>query len=276
VVAQSGAGGGGPAVGTGQAINAIIQASGGGAGGGNATAQAFASVIVPVLTNLPAPQQTKALTQLAPSPVASQVVVSTASSASTQVTGAVGGQQSAYQSLVQGRRYASLADDYYGGDSGMASRGLWGKILGGGSQGDVSGGAPFSVSVFGAVVGADLVKTDRVYGGVAVSWVGAWATGKGDLAGSSTHMNSYQVTATGTAGPAPLGGRLSVDGQIAIGINRYDQTRRIDFLNSTARASYQGEQYVGSLKVGYAFAGRTLTFTPYAGGRASPTSPSTP
>jgi outer membrane autotransporter protein len=147
----------------------------------------------------------------------------------------------------------------------MASRALWGKVLGGASTGDVSGGAPFSASLFGAVVGADLIRTDQLYGGVAVSWVGAWASGKGDLAGSTTHLNSYQITAYGSALPNAMDHRLSIDGQIAIGLNRYDQSRRIDFLNSTARSSYDGEQYVGSLRVGYSFIGKTMTFTPYAG-----------
>jgi outer membrane autotransporter protein len=252
-------GDGGLSVGAAKAIDTILANS-----NNSPAAQAFAAVVEPELAALTPVQQVKALSQMAPSGVITQFSV-TSSTANAQVIATVNGQQFSFAALAQGRQYASLGDDYYGEGSGMPSRGLWGKILGGGSTADVSGGSPFSASVFGAVVGADLVKTDQLYGGVAFSWVGAWAAGKGDLAGSNSHLNSYQITAYGSAVPNAMDHRLSVDGQIAIGLNRYDQSRRIDFLNSTARSNYNGEQYVGSLRVGYAFIGKTVTLTPYAG-----------
>jgi outer membrane autotransporter protein len=181
------------------------------------------------------------------------------------VNDAVAAQQSGYVAQVQGRVYAALGDNLPGGGLTSPDRGLWGRILGGTAGGDAEGGAPFSADLVGVVVGADLVRAEQFNFGLAGAWVGAWAVGKGALSSSSQHLNSYQITAYGSAAPRSLGGRLSIDGVLSIGFNRYDQERGIDFLHSAARASFGGEQYMASLTAGYAFIGRRVTITPYVG-----------
>jgi len=229
--------------------------------GSTPVAQAFNSVITPLLVGLSPTDQAKALVQLSPSTLALEVSLDAAS----PVSDAIAGQQEGYVAQDQGRAYAALGDTLYGGGLQSPSRGLWGKVLGGGAGGDAGGGAPFSADLVGAVVGGDLVRTEQVDAGLAASWVGTWARGKGATSSTSLHFNSYQITAYGSAAPRAFGGRLSIDAQLGAGFNRYDQERGVDFLHSAARAGFNGEQYTGRLTAGYAFIGRTMTVTPYAG-----------
>ena len=168
-------------------------------------------------------------------------------------------QQARFVAQAQGRAYASLSDDYYGVGSGGPERGLWGKVLGGTASGDALSGAPFSASLGGVAIGADLLRTDQAYGGLAASWVRTWAAGKGPEAATRLSFDSYQISAYGSAAPRAFGGRLSVDAMVGVAWNRYGQERRIDFLGSAARANYNGEQYLGRLTVGYAFTGDRVT-----------------
>jgi outer membrane autotransporter protein len=247
---------GGPAAGVGAALNQII------ANGGPASA-GFSQLVVPVLNDLTAVQKRVALTQLAPSPLTSGFSVQTGNS----VFGAISPRQNGFAAAAGGRQYASLddnSDDYGGLGSNAGERAAWGKLLGGGAiRADDANAAAYSASFTGLVFGADVLRTDQILAGVAASWANAFVTGSDVLTGSSTRLNSYQVTAYGTTAPAGFGGRLSIDGQLGIGYNTYSQTRQIDFLGARPRASYDGEQYLGSLTVGYAFTGKTAIVTPY-------------
>ncbi|WP_010163271.1 autotransporter domain-containing protein [Sphingomonas sp. PAMC 26617] len=58
---------------------------------------------------------------------------------------------------------------------------------------------------------------------------------------------------------------FAIDGQIGFGYNHYRQRRRIDFLGATARAAYDGQQYLGNLRASYTIPLSTTTsVTPYA------------
>lgn len=231
------------------------------ADGSTPSAQAFNTVVVPPLAGLSPANQALALAQLGPLTLG----LESGSDASRPVQEAVAGQQSGYVAQVQGRAYAALGSELYGGGLQSPSRGVWGKVVGAGAGGDSAGGAPFSANMVGAVLGGDLIRGEQLYAGLAASWVGTWADGKGRLSGGSLHVDSYQLTAYGTAAPRAFGGRLTIDGLLGVGINRYHQERALAFLHSAARASYGGEQYSGRLTVGYAFVGRRMTVTPYAG-----------
>ena len=251
---QSPSQGQGGAPGVSSALNTITN-------GPTSAAQAFNAVVIPVLVGLSPADQAHAMTQLGPATLGMQVSLN----ATSPVSRAVAGQQAAFVAQAQGRAYASLGDDYYGEASGGASRGLWGKVIGGSADGDAQRGVPFSASLAGVAIGADLLRTDQAYGGLAASWVRTWAAGKGSEAATRLSFDSYQISAYGSAAPRAFGGKLSVDAMIGVALNRYDQERRIDFLGSAARASYDGEQYMGRLTVGYSFTGDRVTFTPYAG-----------
>jgi len=251
-----GAQAGGAAAGVGAALNQIIGSSG-------SASAAFNKLVVPVLNNLSPAQTRVALTQLAPSPLSSGFAAQTGNS----VLGAINPRQNSFAATTSGRQYASLddtSDDYSGLGSDTAERSLWGKLLGGGAmRADDANAAAYTASFTGLLFGADVLRTDQVLAGVAASWVGASVDGADSLNGTSTRLNSYQVTGYMTAAPAGFGGRLSIDGQLGIGYNTYNQTRQIDFLGARPKASYDGEQYLGSLTIGYAFIGKTVTLTPY-------------
>lgn len=241
---------GGGSSGAGAAVNDL-------AAGSTPVAQAFNSVISPLLVGLSTADQARALTQLGPATLGVEMGLE----ASSPVSGAVASQQAGYVAQVQGRAYAVL-DDYYGE---APVRGLWGKVLGAGAGGGAGGGAPFSAAMVGAVIGSDLIRGEQVYGGLAVSYVGDWASGKGAQSGERLRVDNYQITAYGSAAPKAFGGRLTFDAALGAGLNRYDQERGIDFLHSAARAKYDGEQYTARFTAGYAFVGRTMTIIPYVG-----------
>jgi outer membrane autotransporter protein len=257
---QIGAQGGGGAAGVGTALQAIL-------GSSSPAASAFNQLVIPVLTALTPAQQVVALKQLAPSPVASQLSLGAGGGGGGPVAGAVSSRQASFGADASGRQYASLdGDDDYAGLGKDGGRGMWGKLLGGGAtRSDDAGAAPYTASFYGLVFGADVYRGDQALVGLAGSWIDASASGAASLAGSQTRLNSYQLTAYGSAAPSTYGGRLSIDGQLAYGYNTYSQTRQIDFLGARAASSYSGQQYLASATVGYAFAGRNVTWTPYGG-----------
>jgi outer membrane autotransporter protein len=115
------------------------------------------------------------------------------------------------------------------------------------------------------VFGADLLRTDKVLAGAAISWVGGSATGTDNFDGSVTRINGYQLTGYAAAAPSGFGGRLNFSGQFGYGYNTYDQTRQIDVLGAHALSSYGGQQIWGSAMAGYSFIGRNAAITPYVG-----------
>jgi outer membrane autotransporter protein len=64
--------------------------------------------------------------------------------------------------------------------------------------------------------------------------------------GTDATLDSYQIAGYGTW--RPRGGPVFMNALLSFGINDYDQTRNIDFINTQATASYHGKQ--AQLKIG--------------------------
>ncbi len=125
--------------------------------------------------------------------------------------------------------------------------GVWGQMMGGGATRDSTADANgYRTKQFGFASGIDHVINDNLMGGLALSWVRGFADGSGSSDASST-LDSYQLSAYGTW----RSGRLFIDGQAGVGFNRFHQKREIDFLNRTASADFDGEQYLLRGQAGY-------------------------
>ncbi|MBB6255420.1 autotransporter outer membrane beta-barrel domain-containing protein, partial [Nitrospirillum iridis] len=236
---------GGAASGTGPALDVIAAASG-------AAATAFQAVVLTPLSTLSGATQRVAVAQLSPSQLTPQL--STAITA--PVTGAVSQHQQAVAGLMEGGKGAAA------GSSGRQGA-IWGEILGGGAlRANSQEAAGYRASSAGLVLGADWFASPEVMAGLAFSWMNSAAVGQGVTAGSLTRVGSYQLTAYSVWRPDWAGGRLSVEGQVGVGYNHYDQRRRIDFLGARANANYGGEQYLGKVTVGYALPATGYTLTP--------------
>jgi uncharacterized protein with beta-barrel porin domain len=163
---------------------------------------------------------------------------------------------------------AGLMDSY--GNTGAAAGdgtlngALWGEVLGGGAlRANATDAAGYRASSAGLVLGGDWYIDPEVMAGLAFSWLNSAAVGQGVNAGSLTRVGSYQLTAYSVWRPAFAEQRLSVEGQVGVGYNHYDQRRTIDFLGARANANYGGEQYLGKVTVGYAMPDRNgFTLTP--------------
>jgi uncharacterized protein with beta-barrel porin domain len=95
-------------------------------------------------------------------------------------------------------------------------------------------------------------------------WIRNNADGTGSLSGSSTTVDSVQLTAYGTRrfGPA------FVDAMAGVGYNMYDQSRFISFMDEKATAKYDGFQFMGKLDGGWDFNLDRVILTPDAGFQA--------
>jgi uncharacterized protein with beta-barrel porin domain len=185
--------------------------------------------------------------------------------ASTPSSSAISQHQQGFAAAATGRQYAALdGDDYYGGPNGTG-RDMWGKLVGAEAHDTAGQTTQFDASTYGLVFGADLIRSKDAMVGVAVSWLDSRVDGKGDVQGSNSHLSSYQVTAYGSMRPEGYGGHVVIDGQLAFGYNRYDQQRQIDFLGVRAHATFNGEQYLASGAIGYAFTSGAGEITPYTG-----------
>lgn len=132
------------------------------------------------------------------------------------------------------------------------------------------GASAYSANSTGIIVGVDLNGTSNLALGAALSWVHGKASGRGDITGSNTRLDSFQATGyfTWQPGDAEKAG-LTIDGQLGFGYNHYNQQRRIDFLGRSASASFDGQQYLGNLRIGYTIpVSETASVTPFAGLRA--------
>ncbi|MEA4839241.1 MAG: autotransporter outer membrane beta-barrel domain-containing protein, partial [Rhodospirillaceae bacterium] len=142
----------------------------------------------------------------------------------------------------------------YSPDSGVATgsashdRALWGQVLGGGARrGSTADADGYTLGSFGLATGLDHRFTSSTMGGAALSWVRTWSQGRDDSTGSSSILDSYQLTFYGTYRID----RAFVDGQLGVGWNEFDQKRAIPFLGTTAAAQYSGQQYLAKATVGY-------------------------
>ncbi len=124
---------------------------------------------------------------------------------------------------------------------------LWGQMMGGGATRDGTADADgYRTKQFGFASGVDHMIDDNLMGGMALSWVRGFADASGG-SDTSSIFDSYQLTAYGTWRLD----RLFVDGQAGVGLNHFHQKRDIDFLNRTATADFDGEQYLFRAQTGY-------------------------
>ncbi len=257
--APIGASAGGPGVGTGAALDAIVVA--GNSADTGAALPVINDVLVP-LAALPAAEQERAIVQLSPTQLTPQVVALAVSPA----VNAIVQHQDVLAANASGREERGMS----AGSQGQRGN-VWGQLLfNTAKRGVAAGSSPYAADSFGIIAGVDLIGSSTLLVGGAVSWVNSTANGRADLVGSRTRLDSYQATTYFTWQPGDLeNGGFAVDGQLGFGYNAYRQQRRIDFLGRTARASYDGQQYLGSLRVSDTVPlGDSASLTPYAGLRA--------
>lgn len=250
---------GGPGVGTGAALDAIVVA--GNSADTGAALPVINDVLVP-LAALPAAEQERAIVQLSPTQLTPQVVALAVSPA----VNAIVQHQDVLAANASGREERGMS----AGSQGQRGN-VWGQLLfNTAKRGVAAGSSPYAADSFGIIAGVDLIGSSTLLVGGAVSWVNSTANGRADLIGSRTRLDSYQATTYFTWQPGDLeNGGFAVDGQLGFGYNAYRQQRRIDFLGRTARASYDGQQYLGSLRVSDTVPlGDSASLTPYAGLRA--------
>jgi len=228
---------GGPGVGTGAALDAIADL------GGAAAAPVITDVLLP-LSQLPLERQVAAIIQLAPTQLTPQVIAVAVSPA----VSAIVQHQDVLAAAATGREERGLA----AGSQGQRGA-VWGQFLiNSATRAAVSAASPYEASSYGVMIGADLIGTSNLIAGGAISWVNSTANGRGNISGSATTLNSFQATGYFTWQPGdPETAGLAIDGQLGFGYNQYDQRRRIDFLGVSARASYDGQQYLGGLRASY-------------------------
>ncbi len=176
-----------------------------------AAATAFQNTVLPAINALPAAQKAQAIKQLAPTQNAPSSQMS--SNAATAVLGAVEQHQQTAMSgdaNVTGKAAGSNTHD----DA------LWGQMLGGGSvrgsTADVDGSR---TTDFGLATGFDHRFSDNAMGGLAFSWLRGISKGSDGASGSSSNLDSYQLTAYGTYRQ----GAAFFDGQMGGGYNRFHQ-----------------------------------------------------
>lgn len=241
---RKGSAAGGSAVGTGAALDSIRLNT-------SPTAVAFQNAVLTPLNALPASSQGNAIKQLAPTNSAPVAQMST--TAATAVLGAI----------QQHQQTAMAYDGQTGAAAGSAARDstLWGQFIGGGARrGTNSEADGYTLLDFGVATGVDHRFTPNVLGGVAVSWLRAWTEGSDNSSGSSSTFDNYQLTFYGTYRLD----RAFIDGQLGAGWNHFDQSRAINFLGSTASATYEGQQYLAKATVGYDLPVGGVTVTPMA------------
>lgn len=213
---------------------------------------AFQSGVLNVINALPADQKGSAISQLAPTKNAP--VAQMTNNAATAVLGAVEQHQQTAMAYDPATGTAAGSETY---DSA-----LWGQLLGGGAvRGSNAEADGYKITDTGLASGVDHLFTENAMGGVAFSWIRAWTGGAGNSAGSSSKLDSYQLTFYGTYRQGPA----FVDGQLGAGYNSFSQKRGIGFLNSTASADYGGEQYLARALAGYDLPMGGITVTPLAG-----------
>ncbi|WP_294329817.1 hypothetical protein [uncultured Sphingomonas sp.] len=256
--APTGVSAGGPGVGTGAALDAIVAA---GNGPGSAAALPVINEVLVPLAALPVAEQERAIVQLSPTQLTPQVMAIAVSPA----VNAIVQHQEVLAANASGREERGMA----AGSQGQRG-GVWGQVLvNAAKRGEASGASPYAANSFGVMAGVDLIGTTNLVVGGALSWVGSTANGRSDLTGSRTRLNSFQGTAYFTWQPGdPETSGLAIDGQLGFGYNHYRQQRRIDYLGRTAEASYNGKQYLGGLRVSYTVPlSDTASLTPFAGAR---------
>jgi outer membrane autotransporter protein len=224
-------------------------------GSSSSASTAFKSEVLNVLDTLPTAAQGRAMKQLAPTQIAP--VAQMGRNAITTVSTAIGRHQQISMEHAEKTGLSTGAEE--------RRSALWGEVLGGAAQqngnGQVDG---YRMVDYGLVFGMDHRVAADTLAGAALSWMHADADGEDNAAGSSSELDSYQLTLYGSQRM----GRLVIDGQLGAGWNQYQQQRRIGFLGRMAGADYDGQQYLARVLVGYDIPLGSMTLTPQAGLRA--------
>ncbi len=247
---------GGAGVGTGAALDAIVD----GADGNSAALPVITDVLLP-LAVLPEPEQQRAILQLSPAQLTPQVIAVAVSPAVNAIF--------QHQEVLAANVSAGEERGMSAGSQGLHGA-VWGQLLFNTAKRDAEAGAsPYAAHSFGVMAGVDLLGAPNFVAGGALSWVNSAANGRGALMGSRTRLDSFQTTGYFTWQPGiPEATGLNIDGQLGFGYNVYKQQRRIDFLGTTATASFDGQQYLGSLRASYTLPlSETASVTPFAGVR---------
>ncbi|MFD2233683.1 autotransporter outer membrane beta-barrel domain-containing protein [Phaeospirillum tilakii] len=198
-------------------------------------------------------EQARAIKQLGPSQALSPGQIQLF--ATTAVLGAVSQHQK-----------TALASSGPGGGLAAGSEGegnlLWGQVVAGSGERTATAAADgYRMSGFGLASGVDHRFSDSLIGGVALSWMRAFAHDGDDTASSST-VDSYMAIGYGTYRL----GRLYFEGEAGIGYNRVHQNRNIPIAGSVATADYGGEQYLLRGQTGIDLpVGEDVTVTPLLG-----------
>lgn len=211
------------------------------------------TVLLGVLSSLPATEQNAALKQLGTPVTPTQAVAAGATFALS--AGAIGQRQTA---LLAGQPVGKAAG------SNADGAGVWAQLLGNRATLDSSVARDgFRSRGYGITLGADsYVHRDLLAGG-AFSWLHSDLDGSGGSSGNNARVDSYQLATY--ASWRPQGERLFFHGLLSAGRNDYSQVRSLDFLNGAARADYHGWQGQIKLGAGYDIPLHSgLTFTPLA------------
>ncbi len=228
---------GGAAVGTGAALDQIAALT-----SGNAAAVAVQTQVLTPLAQLSASQQQEAITQLSPNQLTPQLSVVLPAPASAAVAQR---QQVTSNALESGERGLAAGGR---GEKGA----IWGQLLGNNVwRGTSATAAGYKGDTAGLITGVDWFATEELAVGAAFSWMRSDTDGRGPMTGSSTKINSYQLTTYATWRPEWADGRLSAGAQVGAGYNDFNQKRYIQFLKREAQADYGGKQYLGKIDVGY-------------------------
>lgn len=124
---------------------------------------------------------------------------------------------------------------------------VWGQVLGGNAtRGTTADADGYHMREFGLAAGVDRLFADNLMGGVALSWVRAYASGS-DTANTNSTLDNYMLTGYGSYRV----GQLVFDGQAGLGYGRFHQKRHITFLDRTASADYGSKQYLLRGRAGY-------------------------
>lgn len=151
---------------------------------------------------------------------------------------AIQGTLSTFQKLIQNRNGVTGATGLSSGDALLNKNG-WARVFGSrAEQDDRSGAAGFKADTWGLALGADAEVSPGARFGVAYGYAKTSVNGNADLSGSAQRANidSHVVSAYGSK---DLGGNRTFSFQGDIGMSDNKSTRRIDFMNRSARADYR-------------------------------------
>lgn len=205
----------------------------------SSAAVAFQNSVLTVIDSLSSSEaKAEAIKSLSP------VQTAPASQMSASAAAAVLGAVEQHQQTAMG--YDPATGKAAGSD--VDNSAMWGQVLGGGAiRGSDSQTDGYKSRDVGLAVGLDHMFDESLMGGVALSWIRGWSQGSDSSSGSTTTLDSYQTTLYGTYRQ----GQAFVDGQMGFGYNNFSQSRDISFLNSTASADYDGQQYLAKATLGY-------------------------